>query len=78
MTIEHILILPKTVGKIYTQIFSFFRKRVVNITILELRPGSNESPGNSTYYRGILKFLNPSIFLKNNGFLNFSAIITIS
>ena len=43
-----------TVGKIYTPIFSFYRKRVVNITILELGPVPNESPGNCTYYRGIL------------------------
>ena len=33
-----------TVGKIYTPIFSILRKRVVNITILELGPVSNESP----------------------------------
>ena len=38
-----------TVGKIYTQIFSFFRKRVVNMTFLELRPLSNERSGNFTF-----------------------------
>ena len=37
----------RRVGKIYTPIFSFFRKKVVNIAI------SNESPGNFTFYRGI-------------------------
>ena len=35
----------RTVGKIYTPIFSFFQKRVVNIMISDLRPVSNESPG---------------------------------
>ena len=33
-----------TVGKIYTPISSFLRKRVVNIVILELGPVSNEGP----------------------------------
>ena len=51
-----------TVGKIYTPIFSFFRKKVVNITISALRP--NESSGNFTFYRGIHEFLNPPIFVK--------------
>ena len=41
-------------GKIYTPIFSFFRKRVVIITISDLRTVSNESPGNSKFYRGML------------------------
>ena len=36
-----------TVGKIYTPIFSFFRKRVVNIVTLELGPISNERSRNS-------------------------------
>ena len=54
----------RTVGKIYTLIFSFFRKRVVNIMILDLRPVSNESPVNFTFYRGIHKFLIPTIFVK--------------
>ena len=40
----------RRVGKIYTPIFSFFRKKVVNIAI------SNESPGNFTFYRGIHEF----------------------
>ena len=44
-----------TVGKIYTPIFSFFRKRVVYIAFLELRPLSNERSGNFIFYRG--KFL---------------------
>ena len=39
-----------TVGKIYAPIFSFFRKSVVNITILDLRPVSNKSPGNFKFY----------------------------
>ena len=37
-----------TVGKILTALFSFFPKRVVKITILDLRPVSNERPGNFT------------------------------
>ena len=44
------------------QYFRFFGKKVVNIAITELRPVSNESLGNSTYYRGIVKFLKSSIF----------------
>ena len=59
------------------QYFGFFWKKVVYIAIKELGPLSNESLGSSTYYRGNLKFLNPSIFL-NNGFLKFYAVITIS
>ena len=51
-----------TVGKIQTPIITFFLKKVVNISILKLGPVSNESPGISTYYRGILCFLKPSIF----------------
>ena len=39
--------------------------------ISDLRPVSNESPNNSTLFRGIYKFLNPFIFEKNNGFLKF-------
>ena len=35
-------------------LFTFFQKRVVNITILEMGPVPNESSGNFTYYRGIL------------------------
>ena len=53
-----------TVGEICTPIFSFFRKTVVNIAILELGPISNERSGNSTFYRGIHEFLNPSIIEK--------------
>ena len=45
-----------TVGKIYVQIFSFFRKSVVNITILELGLVSNERYGNFAFYRGIKEF----------------------
>ena len=38
---------------LYNNVFSFFfRKRVVNITFLELRPLSNERSGNFTIYRG--------------------------
>ena len=37
-----------TVGKIYTSIFSFFRKRVVNIAILEMGLVSNEKSGKVT------------------------------
>ena len=43
----------QSVKSTYTPIFSFFRKRVVNIAILELELVSNESPGNFTFYRGI-------------------------
>ena len=61
------------------QYFRFFRKRVVNIAILE---NSNESPGNFTFYRGIHEFFNSPIFekitvfknryfLENRGILNF-------
>ena len=46
------------------QYFRFFKKKVVNIAILELGPVSKESPGNSSYYRGVLKFLKPSVFEK--------------
>ena len=53
-----------TVVKIYTPIFSFYQKRIVNIMISDLRPVSNESPGNYTFYRGIHEFLNPFIFEK--------------
>ena len=42
----------RAVSKIYTPIFTFFRKRVVNIDILELELVLNESPGNFTIYRG--------------------------
>ena len=51
---QHGTNIPGTVGKIYTLIFSFFRKRVDNITILELGPLSNESPGNSTFCRAVV------------------------
>ena len=53
-----------TVGKIYTPIFSFFRKRVANIVFLELGSVSNERSGNSSFYRGIHEFLNPSFIEK--------------
>ena len=68
----HIFFAICTVGKIQTPIFTFFLKRVVKIEVLQLKLLSNGSPSNSTYYRGILKFL------KNNGFLKFYAVITIS
>ena len=48
---------------LYTNIFVFW-KTAVKITILDLGPVSNESPGNFTFYRGIHEFLNPSIFVK--------------
>ena len=63
-----------TVGKIYTPIFSFFRKRVVNIAILEVGPVSNESPGNFIFYGGIQEFLNPTIIAKH-GFFRFYAVV---
>ena len=50
------------VGKIYTLIFSFFSKKNVNIAFLELRPLSNEKPGNFTIYRGIQEFLETVFF----------------
>ena len=59
-----------TAGKIYTPIFSFFRKRVANIVFLELGSVSNERSGNSTFYRGIHNFLNSSIIEKITVFLN--------
>ena len=57
-------------SNLYTNIFVF--------TILVLGLVSNESPGNFTFYRGIHKFLNPSIFLKITVFFLFYAIIVIS
>ena len=54
-----------TAGKIYTPIFSFLKKKVVNIAISELRPVSNERSGNFTFYKDILI----PLFLENNGFL---------
>ena len=54
-----------TVGKIYTPIFSFFWKRVVNIVISELRPVSNERSGNFTFIRGFHEILNSPIFEKS-------------
>ena len=36
------------------QYFRFFGKKIANIAIVELGPVPNESPGNFTYYRGIL------------------------
>ena len=42
------------------------------------RPVSNERSGNSTFYRGIHEFLNPSIFVKILGFFLFYAVIVIS
>ena len=39
-----------------------FRKRVINIAFLELRPLSNERSDNFTFYRGIHEFLNSFIF----------------
>ena len=49
--------LTGTVGKIYTPIFSFFRKSVVNITISVLGLVSNERSGNFTFcYRVFTNF----------------------
>ena len=64
------------VRKIKTPIFSVFWKKVVNIATMELGPVSYECLGNSTYYRG--NFWIHLFFLKNNGYLNFNAVITIS
>ena len=36
------------------QHFRFFSKKIVNIAILELSLVPNESPGNFTYYKGVL------------------------
>ena len=66
-----------TDGKIYTPIFSFFRRKFANIVFLELGLVSNERSGNSTFYRGIPKFLNPSIIEKIAVFL-FYAVVDIS
>ena len=44
---QNIGVIVGTVGKIYTPIFPFFWKRVVNIAISELRPVSNERSGDS-------------------------------
>ena len=57
-----------TVGKIYTPIFSLFRWRVANSIFLEVGSVSNERSGNSTFYRVIHEFLNPSIIEKITGF----------
>ena len=48
--------------------YFFSENRVVNVAILELRPVSNESPGNFTFFKGV----------KNNGFLKFYAVVFIS
>ena len=53
-----IRIVKGTISEIYTTIFSFFGKKVLNIAILEFRSC------NITFYRGIHEFLNPSIFEK--------------
>ena len=70
-----------TVSKIYTLIFSVFRKElsilryqswdwsqmnVVNIAIWELETVSNESSGNFTFYRGIYGFF--TSFILNSVF----------
>ena len=64
----------RTVGKIYTSIFSFLRKRNVYIAIIELPelgPVLNERFGNFTFYRGIHNFLRSAIF-------EFYAVVSIS
>ena len=50
------------------QYFCFFEKKVVNIAFLELKPLSNEKPGNFTIYRGIQEFLDYFIFEKITDF----------
>ena len=68
-----------TVGKIYTQIFSFFEKIVVNIVFLELRPLSNQRSVNFTFYRGIHEFSNSFIFYLEKKVFNFYyAAVSIS
>ena len=67
---KSILPLIRTWGKISTPIFPFFRKRVVYIVFLELRPLSNERSGNFTFYRGIHEFLKTVIFSKIKEFEN--------
>ena len=54
-----------TVGKIYSPIFSFFRKRVVNIAFLNRAETTLKWKvwsGNFTFYWGIREFLNSFIF----------------
>ena len=58
------------------QYYRFFLKKVVNIAILELGLVPNESPGKSTLH-SIGVFSNFQI-LKNDGFLKFYAVISIS
>ena len=65
------------VGKICSQIFTFLRKKVVNITFSDLRPVSNETTGNFTHYRGIFEFLNLSIFVKIQFVLRYSYVRAI-
>ena len=67
-----------TVGKIYTTIFPFFRKRVVNIVIENLGPVSNKSSGHFTFLKGFHEFLNSSIFEKITFFFKFYATDSIS
>ena len=68
---------PCPVGKIYTTIFSFFQKRVVNITISELRPVPNEkySPNSPIFeilYHGLLNYVHTSTFLMYFKFLKYN------
>ena len=74
LAIQSILNAKCIVGKIYTWIFSFFRKKVADILFLELGLVSNESTGYSTFHRGIHEFLNPSIIEKYR-FIKFDAVV---
>ena len=56
--------MPRTVGKIYTPIFWFFRKRFVNIAFIELRSLLNERSDNFTFYRGNISNFKIAIVLK--------------
>ena len=49
--LEELISYSCAVTKIYTQIFSFFRKRVANVPISKMRPV--ERSGNFAVYRGI-------------------------
>ena len=65
-----------TVGRMFTPIFSFFRKRVLIIKIWEMRPVLNERSGNFTFYRGIHEFLN-SIFFEKIVDIKLYAVVSI-
>ena len=54
-----------TVDEIYTSIFSFFWKRVVNIVSSEIGPFSNEKYDYFTIYRALIFFENITVFKKS-------------